>query len=124
MQVSSLKADADLRHARDLHAQHQDGFLNLYKLPRKAPLFSLLQAFQGASTESLCSDKLAEACEDDLDVMSFSWHGSDCIDTDTDDDMLVFAAPADDAEGIEPAPAHCLQAQSQQALPGAPHLLC
>ena len=59
-----------------------------------------------------------------MDAMSFSWHGSDCIDTDTDDDMLVFADPADHAEGDEPALAHCLQAQSQQALLGASHLLC
>ena len=92
--------------------------------PRTTPLLSLLQAFQGASTESLCSDKLAEACEGDWDAMSISWHGSDCIDTDTDDDMLVFADSADDAEGGEPAPAHRLQALSQQALPGAVHLPC
>ena len=92
--------------------------------PRMGPPLFLLQAFQGASTESLCSDKLAGACEDDLDAMSISWHGSDCIDTDTNDDMLVFADPADDVEGDEPAPAHRLQALSQQALPGALHLLC
>lgn len=92
--------------------------------PRTTPSLSLLQAFQGASTESLCSDKLAEACEDSVDAMSISWHGSECIDTDTDDDMLIFANPADDAGGDEPAPAHRLQTPSQQALPGALHLLC